>query len=154
MKKLFSVGLLAIVPLLLTACGGSKPSAEIKSVEYVDSINASGVSYSFEDMDIIKIVFDFKFNESIVSGIDSSGDDYRQDLFIMLAEGAHFHFDDQEIEHEYGYWPQDTGSDYAKEMTLFYVVPSGHAVESLRFVYDGTVLGEGASGIDTQIDPE
>jgi hypothetical protein len=71
-----------------------------------------------------------------------------------LVVGAHFYFDDQEIERTYGYWPQEAGSNYAKGMSLFYVVPSNHSVQSLRFVYDGTVLGEGASGIDTTIEPD
>ena len=71
-----------------------------------------------------------------------------------MVEGAHFYYEDEEVELTWGYWPQEAGSDYAKEMSLFYVVPSNHASESLRFVYDGDVLGEGGAGIDTSITPE
>jgi hypothetical protein len=142
--------LIAISALLISGCGGSKPSARIKSVKYVETINAGGVFYQFEGKDNIQITLDFTFEDNLVSGLDQT----RNELFSILAEGAHFFYDNQEVERTWGYWPQEAGSNYAKEMSLFYVVPSDHPVESLRFVYDGNVLGEGASGIDTMIEPD
>jgi hypothetical protein len=147
------VVLLLILALLFSGCSGS-PGAKITSVMYVETINAGGVYYNFEGKDNIQITLDFKFDDNLASDLDETSDDYRDELFVLLAEGAHFYYDDQEVELVYGYWPTEAGSNYAKEMTLFYVVPSEHSVESLRFVYDGSVLGEGASSIDTMIEPE
>jgi hypothetical protein len=90
----------------------------------------------------------------MASGLDQTSDDYRKNLFSILAEGAHFYCDGQEVERTWGYWPNEAGKNEAKEMSLFYVVPSNHSAQSLRFVYDGSVLGEGASGIDKMIEPD
>ncbi|MCJ7625188.1 MAG: hypothetical protein MUO76_16955 [Anaerolineaceae bacterium] len=146
--------LLVILALLFSGCSGSNPKAKITSVMYVETINAGGVYYNFEGKDNIQITLDFTFDDNLASGLDQTSDDYRDDLFVILVKGAHFYYDDQEVELVYGYWPKEAGSNYAKEMTLFYVVPSDHSVQSLRFVYDGDVLGEGASSIDTMIEPE
>jgi hypothetical protein len=145
---------LVTLTLLLSGCGGSKPKARITSVEYVATINAGGAFYRFEGKDNIQITLDFTFDDSLASGLDPSSDDYRKELYARLVDGAHFYYDGQEVEHAWGYWPQKTGSNYAREMSLFYVVPSNHSVDSLRFVFDGSVLGEGASSIDTMIKPD
>lgn len=95
------------------------------------------------------MTLDFKFDESIASDLDPASEDYRDKIFNVLAEGSHFYYQDEEVKRNYGYWPEEAGKDYAKEMTLFYLLPKGHSVQGLRFVYDGSVLGEGAAGIDT-----
>jgi hypothetical protein len=146
--------LLVTLALLLAGCGGSGPKAKITSAEYVDTIRAGGVSYKFEGQDNIQIVLEFTFDESVVSGLDPTSDEYRKELFSLLTTGAHFYYEGQEVERTWGYWPQEAGGNYAKELSLFYVVPSNRSAESLRFVYDGDVLGEGASGIDTVIKPD
>lgn len=148
------VVLLVTLALLFSGCSGSKPGPEITSVKYVETINVGGVLYKYEGQDNIQIILDFTFDDNLASGLDQTSDDYRKELYAILVEGAHFYYDDQELERTYGYWPQEAGSNEAKEMTLFYVVPSNHSVQSLRFVYDGSVLGEGASGIDTMITPD
>jgi hypothetical protein len=140
--------------LLLVGCGGFGPRAKITSAKYVDTIHAGGVSYVFEGQDNIQIVLEFKFDERVVSDLDPTSEEYRKELFALLAAGAHFYYEGQEVERAWGYWPQEAGGNYAKELSLFYVVPSDHSAESLRFVYDGDVLGEGASGIDTVIKPD
>ncbi|MBN1581549.1 MAG: hypothetical protein JXA89_12670 [Anaerolineae bacterium] len=146
--------LLVTLALLLVGCGGSGPKAKITSVETVDTINASGVFYKFEGKDNIQIVLEFTFDESVAPDLDPTSDDYRKELYSLLAAGAHFYHDGQEVERTWGYWPQEVGGNYAKELSLFYVVPSSRSAESLRFVYDGEVLGEEASGIDTVIKPD
>ena len=146
--------LLVTLALLFSGCSGSNPKAKITSVKYVETINAGGVFHKYEGKDNIQITLDFTFDDNLASGLDQTSDDYRKELFSILAEGAHFYYDDQEVKRTYGYWPQEAGSNYAKEMSLFYVVPSNHSVQSLRFVYDGNVLGEGASSIDTMIKPD
>lgn len=146
--------LLVTLILLFSGCSGSNPKAEITSVEYVETVGTGGVTVHFEGHDIIQIVLDFTFDDDLASGLDQTSDDYRKELFAILAEGAHFYYDDQEVEFVNGYWPQKAKSNYAKEMSLFYIVPSNHSVQSLRFVYDGNVLGEGASSIDTVIKPD
>ena len=146
--------LLVTLALLLVGCAGSGPKAKITSAEYVDAIRASGVSYKFEGKDNIQIVLEFKFDESVVSDLDPTSEEYRKELFALLAAGAHFYHEGQEVERTWGYWPQEAGGNYAKELSLFYVVPKNRSAESLRFVYDGDVLGEGASGIDTVIEPD
>jgi hypothetical protein len=120
----------------------------------VDTINAGGVFYKFDGQDNVQIVLEFTFDESVVSDLDPTSDEYRKELYALLAEGAHFYHDGQEVERTWGYWPQEAGGNYAKEMSLFYVVPSNRSAESLRFVYDSDVLGEGAAGIDTVIKPD
>jgi hypothetical protein len=97
---------------------------------------------------------DFTFDDKLISGLDQTSDDYSKKLYSILVEGAHFYYDDKEVKLTYGYWPQEVGGNYAKEMSLFYVVPSNHSVQSLRFAYDGSVLGQGASGIDAMIKPD
>lgn len=146
--------LLVTLALLFSGCSGSNPKAKITSVKYVETINTGGVFYKYEGKENIQITLDFTFDDNLSSGLDQTSDDYRKELFSTLAEGAHFYYDDQEVKRTYGYWPQEAGSNYAKEMSLFYVVPSNHSVQSLRFVYDGNVLGEGASSIDTMIKPD
>ena len=145
--------LLVACALLLAACGGSAPGAKITSTEIVDVINTGGVSYKFEGKDNVRIDLEFRFDESVAPELEPGSDEYRQALFTMLAAGAHLYHDGQEVERVWGYWPQETGGDYAKQMTLFYAVPSERSAASLRFVFDGDVLGEGASGIDTVIKP-
>lgn len=146
--------LLMLLALLIAGCGGGKPKAKITSAKYVETINAGGVFYTFEGNDNIEIILEFTFADSLASGLDPVSEDYRGELYTILVEGAHFYYEDEEVELTWGYWPQEAGSDYAKEMSLFYVVPSNHASESLHFVYDGDVLGEGGVGIDTSITPE
>jgi len=146
--------LLVTLALLLVGCGGSGPKAKITSAEYVDAIHAGGVSYKFEGQDNVQIVLEFTFDESVAPDLDPTSEEYRKELFALLAAGAHFYHEGQEVERTWGYWPQEAGDNYAKELSLFYVVPSDHSAESLRFVYDGDVLGEGASGIDTVIKPD
>lgn len=153
MRKLLVLMLFLTLPLLLAACG-STPNAKITSTTYEETFNRGGVSYNFQGQDIIKIVLDFKFDKSIASGLDPASEDYRDAIFTILVEGAHLYYKNQEVERFYGYWPQEAGNNYAKEMTLFYLVPSGHSVSDLRFVYNGSILGEGASGLDTNIKPQ
>jgi hypothetical protein len=150
MKKIV---LLATLALLVSGCG-SGPKAEIASAEYVETINASGVFYKFEGKDNIQIKLDFTFDESLMDGLNPESEDYRKELYAILADGAHLYHDGQEVERTWGYWPNEAGSTYAKGMSLFYVVPSNHSADSLRFVFDAEVLGEGASGIDTQLNPD
>ena len=145
---------LVTLVLLLVGCGGSSPKAKITSVETVDTINANGVYYKFEGRDNIKLVLDFTFDESVAPDLDPTSDEYRKELHALLVAGAHFYYDDQEVERTWGYWPNEVGSNFAKELSLFYVVPSNRSADSLRFVYDGEVLGEGATGIDTVIRPD
>jgi len=134
-------------------CSAS-PKAEITSAKYVETINAGGVYYNLEGKDNIEITMDFRFDDNLTVGINPESEDFRKEIYAILADGAHFYYEGQEVERTYGYWPDEAGSNYANEMTLFYVVPSDHSVESLRFVYDGSVLGEGAPGIDTMIKPD
>ena len=145
--------LLAVMALFLSACG-SGPGAKIASSKFVDSINAGGVMYTYQGKQIIEITLNFTFDKSLAAGLDPASEDYRKSLYAKLVKGAHFFYAEEELEHTYGYWPSEAGSTYAKEMTLFYVVPAKHAVKDLRFTYDGNVLGEGANGLDTQIKPE
>ncbi len=152
MKRMVVLAL--ILAMLFSGCGSSKPKPEITSVKYVERINAGGVFYKYEGKDNIQIILDFTFDDNLASGLDQTSDDYRKELYSILVKGAHFYYDDQEVKRTYGYWPQEAGSNEAKEMTLFYVVPSNHSAESLRFVYDGSVLGEGAASIDTIIKPD
>jgi len=42
----------------------------------------------------------------------------------------------------YGYWPEKSGKNFAKSMTIFYVVPKNRPENSLEFSYDGKVLGD------------
>lgn len=147
------VVLLATLVVLLTACGGSKPGVKITSVEYVDEIHSGGSSFLFEGKDIIQIKMDFAFEEKLVSDLDPASEDYSAKIYSLLYKGAQFYYQDEEVEAVHGYWPSKTGKNYAKEMTLFYLVPTGHSVQGLRFVYDGSVLGEGVSGLDTNIKP-
>jgi hypothetical protein len=140
--------------VLLIACRGSKPGAKITSVKYAESIRSSGVTYTYTDFDILEIKMDFNFDESLASDLDPTSEDYRDKICDILIDGAHLYYKDEEVKRTFGYWPEEAGKDYAKEMTLFYLVPKGHSVQDLRFVYDGAVLGEGTKSIDTEIKPE
>lgn len=145
--------LLVTFAVLFVGCSAS-PKAEITSAKYVESINAGEVSYKYEGKDNIEITLDFRFDDNLTIGLDPESEDFRKEIFAILADGAHFYYEGQEVERAYGYWPDKAGRNFVNEMTLFYVVPSNHSAESLRFVYDGNVLGEGAVGIDTVIMPD
>ena len=154
MKRLFMVLLMAL-PLLMAGCGLTRPGARIASVEYVEYIPAAGgVSYQWEGKDIIKVVLDFKFDEKLAAGLDPKSDAYRDNLYDKLVKGAHFYLDNKEVGHTYGYWPKEAGKDFAKDLTLFYVVPKGPSSGSLKFVFDTALLGEGAPVLDTAIHPK
>jgi hypothetical protein len=145
--------MLVTLAVLFAGCSAG-PKAEITSAKYVETINAGGVSYHFEGQDNIEIKLDFRFDENLSAGLDPESENYRDEIFSILVKGAHFYYEDQEVERIYGYWPEEAGSNYVKEMTLFYVVPSDHSADSMRFVYDGSVLGEGGAGIDTVLKPD
>lgn len=145
--------LLITVVLLLSGCGLSGPSVDVKSIKQVDTINVNQVYYKYEGKDNIEIKLDFKFDESLVADLDPNSDDFRRELFTRLVEGAHFYHNDQKVDRTWGYWPKEAGSNYAREMTLFYVVPSNRSATSLRFVYDGSILGEGVKDIDIAVNP-
>jgi hypothetical protein len=147
------VVLVAIVALFLAACA-SGPSAKIKSTTYEDGIIASGVKWTYQGQQIIQITLDFTFDKSLTADLDPAAEDYRKQLYAILVEGAHFYYADQEVKLTYGYWPSEAGDSFAKEMSLFYVVPAKHDVKDLKFVFDGSVLGEGAKGLDTAITPK
>ena len=147
------VVMLVVLAMILVGCS-SGPKAEFISANYIDFISASGgVSYHFEGMDNVEIRLNFRFDESLSANLDPGGDDYRSEIYLRLVEGAHFYYEGKEVERVYGYWPQKAGKNYADEMTLFYTVPTGHTSDSMRFVYDGDVLGDGGVGIDVVIKP-
>lgn len=142
--------------LLLTGCSTVQPAAKINSVKSVESLVKDGVSYKYQDQDIIQIDLDFTFTDGAVSNLaklDTSSDEYRKGLYALLAPGAHLFNEGQPVQRTYGYWPKQADRNSAKQLTLFYVVPRNRTTQSLRFVYDGAVLGEGGSGIDTTIQP-
>ena len=143
---------LIVFALLLVGCN-TGPRATITSTKYVDKIQAGGVTYKFEGLDIVEIVLDFQFDQKVVSDLDPKSKDYRDKLYKQLIKGAHFYNGDEEMKQKYGYWPAEAGNNYAKEMTIYYTVPTGHSVDNLRFVFDGNVLGEGATGIDKKLKP-
>ena len=153
LMKIFNIFQFISIALLLSGCIQSNPKAKIIKVKYVESINAGGVLYQYEGKDNIQIILDFTFDENLTSGLDQTSDDYRKKLFSILAKGAHFYFHDQEVESIYGYWPEEVGSNYAREMSLFYIVPSNHSIQDLRFVYNSHILGNGASDIDEIVNP-
>ena len=149
-RKIFLV--LVVAMLVLSACARSY-KATVKSVEIVDSINVSGVYYRYDGQEIIKIVMDFSFDKALTSGLDKEDEDkYLSAVFKKLDKGTHFYFNNEEVERTYGFWPEKVGSTSAKDMALFYVVPKDRSGDSMRFVYDGEVLGEGGQGIDQTID--
>lgn len=146
--------LFACFVLLLAGCGGSKPEAIITAVEYVQSIpTAGGIQYIFQDQDIVKIRMDFVISSDLTEGLEPSADDYRAKVYDILIEGAHFYYDGQEIAQQFGYWPVEASEDSVGDLTLFYLVPTGHSPDLIRFVYDGQVLGEKGVGIDTVLEP-
>lgn len=151
MKRLAMV--LATVTLLLPACS-SRSEAIMTSAEYVPDFTSSGVTYTFEGQEIIRIQLDFAFNDDLVPGVDPTSDNYREELYAKFITGAHFFNDNQEVDSVWGYWPSEATASSATKMSLFYLVPADHSVEDLRFTFDGDVLGDGVSGIDTSLDPQ
>jgi hypothetical protein len=152
--KLKHLMLFGLFGLLLTACS-TAPKVTLNSVEFVDSINTSGgVQVNFTGMEIIQLKLDFKFDPAIAAGLDPASDDYRSELYPILVAGAEFYYGNDYQDPQYGFWPTEAGSNYADELTLFYLVPENHDPDLIRFVYDGSVLGEGANGIDTILEPK
>ena len=152
---MFRHGFLRKVPFFLlfifflSACGGA--GVKVISAEYVDSINVGGVFYNYEGQKIVELHLDFNFDASVTEDLDPQSDDFRDELFGILHEGAHFYNGDEEVESTYGYWPDEAGVDFAKDMTLFYVVPESSPDEDLRFVFDGDILGDEDAGLDTTL---
>ncbi len=147
------LALIAIAFVVFSLIGRDEPSVEIRSVGYVPTIETGGVTYSFEDQDIVELQLDFTFDENWTADLDPTSDDYPSQLFDRLVPGARFFHGDEEVELTFGYWPQEADANSAQEMSLFYVVPSGSA-ETLRFTFDGSVLGEGVAGLDTTVSPD
>ena len=150
--KRFVIALITAT-LLLPACS-SQSEAIMTSAEYVPDFSSSGVTYKFEGQEIIRIQLDFAFNDDLVPGVDPASDNYREELYSRFVTGAHFYHDNQEVESVWGYWPSEATASSATKMSLFYLVPADHSVDDLRFTFDSDVLGEGASGIDTSLNPQ
>ena len=147
--------LIALFVGFLSGCGGNRPKVELRSTEYVFSINTSGgVQYTFENQDILQIKLDFVFDPAIADGLDPSSEDYRSEIYRILVEGAHLYFDNQEMSLQYGYWPEKAGRSTASEMTLFYLLPEGHNPDLIQFVYDGEVLGDEGEGLAMMLNPD
>ena len=152
MKKLL-LGLLLIGFVLqpLVCMGKQKTGASIRSAKVVESIDAGGVFYKFKGHENVEVVMDIIFDKGFITDSNLSGDDLKKALYKKIRRGAHLICDGREVEPKYGYWPQKTGSTYAKEMTLYYVVPQNRAELSLSFIYDGTVLGIGVPDLRKRI---
>jgi hypothetical protein len=152
--RLTTVILVTTLFLIFSGCGGLKPEVQIYSSEYVSRINVDQVMWTFEGYDIVQIKLDFNFRDELTAGLDKGSEDFEKELYSILVKGAHFYIDSQEADLIQGYWPVKSGSTFANELTLFYLVPEDHPSEGLRFVYDGTVLGEGGTGLDVILDLE
>jgi len=153
MRKLLLGLILISFALQPSACMAAKPKtgASIRSVKIVESINAGGVFYNFKGHDNIEVVMDILFDKGFITDSNMSGDDLKKALYKKIRRGAHLICDGREVEPKYGFWPQETGSTYAKEMTLYYVVPQNRAEQSLSFIYDGSVLGTGVPDLRKMI---
>ena len=153
MERLFAVLSLAGL-LLMVGCGLTGPGARITSVKYVETIPTEGsVYYSFEGKRIIKMVLSFRFDDTLAAGLDPKSDESSKTLYAELVKGAHFYHGNEVIEPTYGFWPKKFGKNFATDMSLFYVIPSNPPAGSLRFVFDTSLLGKGASALDTVIRP-
>ena len=152
MKRLYMALSFALLPLM-AGCGLTGPGAKITSVKYVNSFQTEGVEYTFQGKKIVKMELTFRFDETFAAGLDSTSDDYRRILYSKLVNGAHFYIGNEAVKPTYGFWPQKAGKDFAKEMTLFYVIPNDTASSSMRFTFDTSMLGKNAPALDTAIYP-
>jgi hypothetical protein len=145
--------MLASIALQPSACiaDEQKTGVSIRTVKVVESINAGGVFYKFEGHTNIEVVMDVSFDKGFVTEPNISGDDLKKFLYKKIRKGAHLICDGREIEPKYGYWPQQVGSTYAKEMTLYYAVPQDRAEHGMSYIYDGSVLGTGARDLRKRI---
>ena len=140
-----------LVILFIAGCTPS-PGVELTSAYYVKEIDINGNVMKFEDGAILKVDLDFQFDDNFMadSDLDVKSDSYRKELFSRLAKGAHVEYGAREIDFVTGYWPQEVGNNFAKEMTLFFVVPRDLSIKP-RFIYDGKVLGDDVIGISKVI---
>jgi len=140
------VAALAVMAMALCACGGGGGSAkgancEVTSAKYVDSIQVDSISYSWEDGDILELVFDVTANGNFdLSGVEGEND--RAKIYKVVADSCTLTNGGEEVSAAYGYWPKEATGNTAKDMTLFYVVPKGTDLSALTFTLDGKALGD------------
>ena len=152
MKKTW-LPLALVCILLLTGCSGA--GAKVISAEYVDSINTSGgVSYTYEGMNIIEVRMDVSYSSDVVSGLDPEDDNFRGEVFSIIAKGVHLYLEGTEIERTYGYWPEEASDSSAKNLAFFYVIPESHSASDLNFVFDGEVIGDEGASLDQGLSPK
>ncbi len=141
MKKSFIYCLLITLSFLLAGCLGA-PKVKVKSVDYVENIVVQGVSYQFENQDIVDIKMNFHFKNDLAPGLTANSEEHRAKVYREIIKGATLYLNDTEIDNFWGYWPKKSGKNYAKSMRMFYHVPKERPKNSLKFVYDGEVLGD------------
>jgi hypothetical protein len=147
------IGLIAVIAagaLFVFVVGHSTKGASLSSAAIVENIPENNIFVKYEGKEIVKVVLDFKFDPQIVSSLNpAAGDEYLHQLCLKLELGAHLSYNGSEVDRQWAFWPDAAGTDYATNLTLFYLVPPNRPAGSLRLTYDGSVLGEGIPSLDT-----
>ena len=111
-----------------------------RKAEFVDSIPTGGITYSYEEYSIFKIVINVTLVEMFAAD-GAKGDDFCTAMHAHVKEGCRLTWDGAEAELTCRYWPERASTYSATQMTLFYCVPKGAEVSALTFTLDGSTLG-------------
>lgn len=134
--------LLAALAVSLCACGEHKANVEIVSADFAESIPTGGVTYTFEEYDIYKIVLNASLAEKFDGG-GAKGDDFRDAMYDHIRDGCALTVEGGESNLTWGYWPEKATAYSATQMTLFYTVTKGTPASAITFTVDGAALGDG-----------
>ena len=104
------------------------------------SVGEKGVWCKYEEHHIVKLLLDFNF-KSLDTKEEIGSDEYKNEVFLILAKNAHLYDGSNEIERFFGYWPEDATETSVSQMTMFYVIPVDTDLKNLRFEYDRSILG-------------
>lgn len=127
--------------LFFTSCSNA-PGVKVVSSEYVETINMGATAVNFEGNKILTLVLDFQFTDDLAPDFEVNTDEHRAQVYKKIVENTHFYINNKEVMAQYGYWPEKSGTNFAKSLTLFYLVPEDQLNSNLLFTCDGSNLGD------------
>lgn len=130
-----------ILIIFFSSCSNA-PSVKVVSVEYVESINTSTTSITFEGNEVLSLGLNFNFIDDLAPEFDVNTDEHRAQVYRRIVENTHFYIGTKELIAQHGYWPEKSGANYAKSLTLFYIIPENQPKSHLRFECEGAILGD------------
>jgi hypothetical protein len=134
--------LIILFSIFLMGCS-SEPKVEVKSAEFVEKLQDKNYTYTYEGRDIVRLELDFTFPEDLAPEFKANSKEHQVKVYTRISEWALLRYDSKTIKSiEGGFWIKRSGKNYAKSMTLYFLVPKDRQKEEVTFQYIEVVLGD------------